>query len=103
MLIKIILLYFILLFFIILFYIILYFTFIIFILTIIFIFIFINLIIKIFYIIVFYNSKVIEYCEYHRNDPAEVDEELDDISRSNTGIGNWDMKFLEVNMIYFKI
>ncbi|OUM66424.1 hypothetical protein PIROE2DRAFT_40807 [Piromyces sp. E2] len=40
-------------------------------------------------------KKVIEYCEYHRNDPVETEEELDDISRSNTGIGNWDMKYLE--------
>jgi len=52
-------------------------------------------------LIYIFSLKVIEYCECHRNDPVEEDEEMADISRSNTGIGNWDMKFLEVSLFFF--
>ncbi|ORX94119.1 S-phase kinase-associated protein 1A-like protein [Basidiobolus meristosporus CBS 931.73] len=40
--------------------------------------------------------KVIEYCEYHRNDPIVVKEDTDEPKRSDD-IDEWDRKYIDVD------
>ncbi|KAF8932717.1 E3 ubiquitin ligase complex SCF subunit scon-3 [Dissophora ornata] len=42
-------------------------------------------------------SKVIEYCEHHRNDPVHVQDETDDLQKHSNDIEEWDMKFMQVD------
>ncbi|KAG0045555.1 hypothetical protein BGZ83_009249 [Gryganskiella cystojenkinii] len=41
-------------------------------------------------------AKVIEYCEHHRNDPVQVQDETDDPRKRSNDIEEWDMKFMQV-------
>jgi S-phase kinase-associated protein 1 len=41
--------------------------------------------------------KVIEWCEYHRNDPAQTQDEESDGRRRTTDIEEWDQKFMQVD------
>ncbi|KAF9992739.1 suppressor of kinetochore protein mutant [Entomortierella chlamydospora] len=42
-------------------------------------------------------SKVIEYCEYHRNDPIQTQDSPDDPRKRSNDIEEWDMKFMQVD------
>ncbi|KAF9432841.1 E3 ubiquitin ligase complex SCF subunit scon-3 [Entomortierella beljakovae] len=42
-------------------------------------------------------KKVIEYCEHHRNDPVQVQDENDDPRKRSNDIEEWDMKFMQVD------
>ncbi|KAF9114816.1 hypothetical protein BGX27_009764 [Mortierella sp. AM989] len=42
-------------------------------------------------------TKVIEYCEHHRNDPVQVPDETDDPRKRSNDIEEWDMKFMQVD------
>ncbi|KAG0348208.1 hypothetical protein BG004_005685 [Podila humilis] len=39
-------------------------------------------------------KKVIEYCEHHRNDPVQFQDETDDPHKRSNDIEEWDMKFI---------
>jgi Skp1 family, tetramerisation domain len=41
-------------------------------------------------------KKVIEWCEHHKNDPANTGED-DDTRRKTTDIDEWDQKFMQVD------
>ncbi|KAF9995452.1 E3 ubiquitin ligase complex SCF subunit scon-3, partial [Modicella reniformis] len=40
---------------------------------------------------------VIEYCDHHRNDPIQVQDETDDPRKRSNDIEEWDMKFMQVD------
>jgi len=42
-------------------------------------------------------KKVIEWCEYHRNDPVVIQDESDENRKKSTDISEWDQKFMEVD------
>ena len=42
-------------------------------------------------------KKVIEWCEKHRNDPAQSAEEENDNRKKTTEIDEWDQKFMQVD------
>ncbi|KAF9190180.1 hypothetical protein BGZ51_008883 [Haplosporangium sp. Z 767] len=42
-------------------------------------------------------KKVIEYCEHHRNDPIQVQDETDDPRKRSNDIDEWDMNFMNVD------
>ncbi|KAG0366826.1 S-phase kinase-associated protein 1A-like protein [Gamsiella multidivaricata] len=42
-------------------------------------------------------KKVIEYCEHHRNDPVQAQDEADDPRKRSNDIEEWDMKFMLVD------
>jgi len=41
--------------------------------------------------------KVIEWCEHHRNDPVQANEEENDARKKTTEIDEWDQKFMQVD------
>jgi len=41
--------------------------------------------------------KVIEWCEHHRNDPAQAQDDESDARRKTTDIEEWDQKFMQVD------
>ena len=41
--------------------------------------------------------KVIEWCEHHRNDPVQTNEEENDARKKTTDIDEWDQKFMQVD------
>ncbi|KAJ2978681.1 hypothetical protein NQ176_g3680 [Zarea fungicola] len=41
--------------------------------------------------------KVIEWCEYHRNDPAQTQDDESDARKKTTDIDEWDQKFMQVD------
>jgi len=42
-------------------------------------------------------KKVIEWCEYHKNDPAQTEDDDSDSRKKSTDIGEWDQKFMAVD------
>lgn len=42
-------------------------------------------------------KKVLEYCEYHKDDPFEPPEDSETRAKKSTEIGEWDSKFLQVD------
>lgn len=42
-------------------------------------------------------KKVIEWCEYHKNDPPTSDTEETDNRKKATDIDEWDQKFMQVD------
>ncbi|KAF9433857.1 hypothetical protein BGZ76_008884 [Entomortierella beljakovae] len=42
-------------------------------------------------------TKVIEYCEYHRNDPFHSQDESDDPRKRTNDIEEWDMRYMQVD------
>jgi len=41
--------------------------------------------------------KVIEWCEHHRNDPVQTNEEENDARKKTSDIDEWDQKFMQVD------
>lgn len=41
--------------------------------------------------------KVIEWCEHHRNDPPQAQDEESDARKKTTDIEEWDQKFMQVD------
>ena len=41
--------------------------------------------------------KVIEWCEHHRNDPLQAQDDESDARRRTTDIEDWDQKFMQVD------
>lgn len=41
--------------------------------------------------------KVIEWCEHHRNDPPQAQDEDSDARKKTTDIEEWDQKFMQVD------
>ncbi|PFH59072.1 hypothetical protein XA68_12837 [Ophiocordyceps unilateralis] len=41
--------------------------------------------------------KVLEWCEFHRNDPPPVQDEESDARKKSTDIDDWDQKFMQVD------
>ncbi|RDA89726.1 hypothetical protein CP533_6858 [Ophiocordyceps camponoti-saundersi (nom. inval.)] len=41
--------------------------------------------------------KVLEWCEYHRNDPPPAQDEESDARKKSTDIDDWDQKFMQVD------
>ncbi|KAL0930872.1 S-phase kinase-associated protein 1 [Colletotrichum truncatum] len=41
--------------------------------------------------------KVIEWCEHHRNDPPQTQDEENDARKKTTEIEEWDQKFMQVD------
>ena len=41
--------------------------------------------------------KIIEWCEYHRNDPPANPEDESDLRKKTTDIEEWDQKFMQVD------
>ncbi|KAI1072779.1 uncharacterized protein FIESC28_11351 [Fusarium coffeatum] len=41
--------------------------------------------------------KVIEWCEYHRNDPPQAQDDESDARKKTTDIEEWDQKFMQVD------
>ena len=41
--------------------------------------------------------KVIEWCEHHRNDPAQAQDDESDARKKTTDIEEWDQKFMQVD------
>ena len=41
--------------------------------------------------------KVIEWCEHHRNDPIQAQDDDSDARRKTTDIEEWDQKFMQVD------
>jgi len=42
-------------------------------------------------------TKVIEWCEHHKNDPAPAADEETDSRKKSTDIEEWDQKFMQVD------
>ncbi|KAI9864959.1 MAG: hypothetical protein M1824_004057 [Vezdaea acicularis] len=42
-------------------------------------------------------KKVIEWCEYHRNDPPTAQEDESDSRKKTTDIDEWDQKYMQVD------
>ena len=42
-------------------------------------------------------SKVLEWCEQHKNDPVPLTEEDTDTRKKSTDIDEWDQKFMQVD------
>lgn len=42
-------------------------------------------------------KKVLEYCEHHKDDPAEPADDSEIRAKKSTEIGEWDLKFLQVD------
>jgi len=42
-------------------------------------------------------TKVIEWCEHHKNDPAPTADEETDSRKKSTDIEEWDQKFMQVD------
>ena len=42
-------------------------------------------------------EKVLEWCEYHRNDPQATNEDDSDSRKKTTDIDDWDQKFMQVD------
>jgi S-phase kinase-associated protein 1 len=42
-------------------------------------------------------KKVLEWCEYHKNDPAVTEDDDSDSRKKSTDIGEWDQKFMSVD------
>uniref|UniRef100_A0A060T3R6 E3 ubiquitin ligase complex SCF subunit n=1 Tax=Blastobotrys adeninivorans TaxID=409370 RepID=A0A060T3R6_BLAAD len=42
-------------------------------------------------------KKVLEYCEYHKDDPMNIEEPVDRSKRSVENISEWDQKYLNVD------
>lgn len=42
-------------------------------------------------------SKVLEWCEHHKNDPAPTTDEDTDTRKKSTDIEEWDQKFMQVD------
>jgi len=42
-------------------------------------------------------KKVIEWCEYHKNDPPSSDDDDSDNRKKSTDISEWDQKFMSVD------
>ena len=40
---------------------------------------------------------MIEWCEHHRNDPVQTNEEENDARKKVTDIDDWDQKFMQVD------
>ncbi|KAK9763997.1 hypothetical protein K7432_008880 [Basidiobolus ranarum] len=47
-------------------------------------------------------EKVLEFCEYHRSDPLDMDEESDDEGNKIDDILDWDRKFIQVDVEMLK-
>jgi S-phase kinase-associated protein 1 len=41
--------------------------------------------------------KVIEWCEHHRNDPIQTQDDESDARKKTTDIEEWDQKFMQVD------
>lgn len=41
--------------------------------------------------------KVIEWCEHHRNDPPQSQDDESDARKKTTDIEEWDQKFMQVD------
>ncbi|UNI14408.1 E3 ubiquitin ligase complex SCF subunit scon-3 [Purpureocillium takamizusanense] len=41
--------------------------------------------------------KVLEWCEWHRNDPPQAQDEESDARKKSTDIDDWDQKFMQVD------
>lgn len=41
--------------------------------------------------------KVLEWCEHHRNDPPQAQDEESDARKKSTDIDDWDQKFMQVD------
>lgn len=41
--------------------------------------------------------KVLEWCEHHRNDPPQAQDEETDARKKSTDIDDWDQKFMQVD------
>lgn len=41
--------------------------------------------------------KVIEWCEHHRNDPPQAQDDESDARKKTTDIDEWDQKFMQVD------
>ena len=41
--------------------------------------------------------KVIEWCEHHRNDPPQAQDDESDARKKTTDIEEWDQKFMQVD------
>lgn len=41
--------------------------------------------------------KVLDYCEYHKNDPYVAGDDANDRTKKSTDISEWDQKFLQVD------
>ncbi len=41
--------------------------------------------------------KVIEWCEHHRDDPAQTNEDDNESRKKTTDIDEWDQKFMQVD------
>jgi S-phase kinase-associated protein 1 len=42
-------------------------------------------------------KKVLEWCEYHKNDPMQTDDDDSDSRKKSTDISEWDQKFMAVD------
>lgn len=42
-------------------------------------------------------TKVIEWCEHHKNDPAPTADDESDSRKKSTDIEEWDQKFMQVD------
>ena len=42
-------------------------------------------------------KKVLEWCEYHKNDPMQTDDDDSDSRKRSTDISEWDQKFMAVD------
>lgn len=42
-------------------------------------------------------SKVLEWCEYHKGDPAPPTDDDSDSRKKSTDIEEWDQKFMQVD------
>lgn len=41
--------------------------------------------------------RVLEWCQWHRNDPPQGQDEESDARKKNTDIGGWDQKYMQVD------
>ncbi|ORX88891.1 putative negative regulator sulfur controller-3 [Basidiobolus meristosporus CBS 931.73] len=47
-------------------------------------------------------EKVLEFCEYHRNDPLDIEDDSDDEGNKIDDILEWDRKFIQVDVEMLK-